>query len=109
MTRDAVKRYAIDEGFTLKKIKNDSYRYTVTCKNEACDWKLHASCLSNGMTYMIKSVCCGHSFCQRIVENKMANVRWVASVLQTTNHSNPMIAARVLRNELQDKFGVRYD
>ncbi|KAL5774615.1 hypothetical protein ACOSP7_012172 [Xanthoceras sorbifolium] len=91
------------------KIKNDSCRYTVTCKNDACDWRLHASRLPDRVTYMIKSVCGGHSFCRKVVENKEANVRWVASVLQTTIHSNPMIEVKTLRNELQDRSGVRCD
>ncbi|KAL5820490.1 hypothetical protein ACOSQ3_022372 [Xanthoceras sorbifolium] len=92
------------EGFRLKKIKNDSCRYTVTC-----EWRLHALCLPDGVTYIIKSVLSSHSFCQRVVENKEANARWVASVLQTTIYSNPTIEAKVFRNELQNRFGVRCD
>ncbi|KAL5780079.1 hypothetical protein ACOSQ2_010816 [Xanthoceras sorbifolium] len=80
MKRDAVKRYAIHEGFTLKKNKMTATDTLVTCKNEACDWRLHALYLPNGMIYMIKST----------------NARWVASVIQTTNHSNPTIVAKVL-------------
>ncbi|KAL5779322.1 hypothetical protein ACOSQ2_010059 [Xanthoceras sorbifolium] len=91
LTRAVVKGYAIYEGFRLKKIKNDSYRYTVTCKNDACDWRLHASSPPDGLTYMIKSMRGSHSFCQRMVENKEANSRWVATVLQTTIQSNPTI------------------
>ncbi|KAL5765521.1 hypothetical protein ACOSP7_016138 [Xanthoceras sorbifolium] len=34
LTRAAVKGYAIQEGFRLKKIKNGSCRYTITCKND---------------------------------------------------------------------------
>ncbi|KAL5793333.1 hypothetical protein ACOSP7_001927 [Xanthoceras sorbifolium] len=109
LIRATVKGYAIQEGFRLKKIKNDSCRYTVTCKNDACDWRLHASRLPDRVTYMIKSVRGGHSFCRRVVENKEANARWVASVLQTTIHSNPMIEVKTLRNELQDRSGVRCD
>ncbi|KAL5818481.1 hypothetical protein ACOSQ4_022323 [Xanthoceras sorbifolium] len=82
------------------KIKNDSCRYTVTC-----DWRLHALCLPDGVTYIIKSVLSSHSFCQRVVENKEA--RWVASVLQTTIYSNPTIEAKVFRNELQNRFGAK--
>ncbi|KAL5789724.1 hypothetical protein ACOSQ2_004612 [Xanthoceras sorbifolium] len=88
----AVKGYAIHEGFTLIKIKNDSYRYTVTCKNESFDWKLYASCLPDDITSMIKSVRDNHYLCLRVAENKEANARWVTSVLQSTIHSNPTIA-----------------
>ncbi|KAL5831377.1 hypothetical protein ACOSQ4_016731 [Xanthoceras sorbifolium] len=85
------------------------YRYTVTCKNETCDWRLHASSLPDGVTYMIKSVRGGHLFCRRVVENKEANTRWIATMLQTTIQSNPTIEVKTLRNELQDRFGVRCD
>ncbi|KAL5847149.1 hypothetical protein ACOSQ3_010673 [Xanthoceras sorbifolium] len=81
------------------KIKNDSCRYTVSRKNDACDWMLHASSLPDGVTYMIKSMRGSHSFCRRVVENKEANARW----------SNPTIEVKTLRNELQDRFGVRCD
>ncbi|KAL5842431.1 hypothetical protein ACOSQ3_013034 [Xanthoceras sorbifolium] len=100
LIRATVKGYAIQEVFRLKKIKNDNCRYTVTCKNDACDWRLHASRLPNRVTCMIKSMCGSHSFCRRVVENKEANARWVASVLQTTIHSNPMIEVKILRNKL---------
>ncbi|KAL5787937.1 hypothetical protein ACOSP7_004886 [Xanthoceras sorbifolium] len=48
MAKAAMKGYAIQEEFRLKKIKNDGYRYIVACKNDACDWRLHASCLPDG-------------------------------------------------------------
>ncbi|TXG73237.1 hypothetical protein EZV62_001816 [Acer yangbiense] len=82
MTRAVVKMYAIQEGFTLKKIKNDKYKYTVVCKNDACDWRLHSSCLTDGVTFMIKSVRGVYSMCTRVAENKEATSRWVASVLR---------------------------
>ncbi|KAL5747372.1 hypothetical protein ACOSP7_024370 [Xanthoceras sorbifolium] len=37
-----------------KPIKNDRSRYTVKCKNETCDWRFHASCLPDGLTFMIR-------------------------------------------------------
>ncbi|KAK2634600.1 hypothetical protein Ddye_029392 [Dipteronia dyeriana] len=69
MTREVIKLYAIQEGFRLKKIKNDKYRYTMVYENETCDWRLHASCLTDGVTFMIKSVLCSHSMCTRVTKN----------------------------------------
>ncbi|KAL5787996.1 hypothetical protein ACOSP7_004945 [Xanthoceras sorbifolium] len=60
-------------GIYLKKIKNDCYRYIVTCKNEACDWRLHGLCLPNNVTYMIKNVYDSHSLWRRVVQNKEVN------------------------------------
>ncbi|KAI9176978.1 hypothetical protein LWI28_009438 [Acer negundo] len=37
MVKDAVKSYVIQEGFQLKKLKNDRLRYIVRCKNETCE------------------------------------------------------------------------
>ncbi|TXG72988.1 hypothetical protein EZV62_001567 [Acer yangbiense] len=82
-TREVIKKYAIQERFTLKKIKNDRYRYTVTCKNDACDWRLHASCLTDKITFMIKSVRGSHSICPRVAENKEATSRAKRIVLET--------------------------
>ncbi|TXG48959.1 hypothetical protein EZV62_024834 [Acer yangbiense] len=108
MTRAAVKMYAIQEGFTLKKVK-DKCRYTVVCKNDACDWRLHALCLTNGVTFMIKSVWGGHSMCLRVVENREATSRWVSSVLKSFIQSNPKGKAKLFKNELQERYAVKVD
>ncbi|TXG62753.1 hypothetical protein EZV62_009747 [Acer yangbiense] len=107
MTRAAVKMYAIQEGFTLKKVKNDKCRYTVVCKNDACDWRLHASCLTDGVTFMIKSVRGGHSMCPRVAENKEATSRWVSSVLKSLIQSNPKGKGKFFKNELQERYAVK--
>ncbi|KAL5753306.1 hypothetical protein ACOSQ2_023813 [Xanthoceras sorbifolium] len=44
LVREIVKKYAIQEGFRLKRIKNDRHRFTAMCNNEACDWKTKQSC-----------------------------------------------------------------
>ncbi|KAI9191802.1 hypothetical protein LWI28_013725 [Acer negundo] len=108
-TREVIKKYAIQEGFALKKIKNDRHRYTMTCKNDACDWRLHASCLTDKITFMIKSVRGSHSMCLRVAENKEATSRSVASVLGNFNRSNPTGKAKLFKIELQDRFAVKVD
>ncbi|KAK4851246.1 hypothetical protein QYF36_013607 [Acer negundo] len=80
-TREVIKRHAIQEGFTLKKIKNDGYRN-------------------------IKG---SHSMCPRVVENKEATSRWVASVIGNFIHSNPNGNAKLFKNELQERFAVKVD
>ncbi|KAL5755263.1 hypothetical protein ACOSP7_023483 [Xanthoceras sorbifolium] len=44
LVRETVKKYAIQEGFHLKRIKNDRHRFIAMCNNEACDWKTKQSC-----------------------------------------------------------------
>ncbi|KAK2633978.1 hypothetical protein Ddye_028770 [Dipteronia dyeriana] len=47
--RDVIKRYAIHEGLALARIKNDKCRYTVSCNNKTCDWRVHVSSLPDGV------------------------------------------------------------
>ncbi|KAL5797313.1 hypothetical protein ACOSQ2_002133 [Xanthoceras sorbifolium] len=103
----AVKQYAIQEGFMLTKIKNDRSRYTVKCKNETCDWRFHASCLPDRLTFMIHSVQGGHSFCLRTTSNKEANSNWVLEVVGTAIMANLTILPKVLKTELQEKYAIK--
>ncbi|KAL5743642.1 hypothetical protein ACOSQ2_026758 [Xanthoceras sorbifolium] len=94
LLRKVVKQYAIQEGFMLTKIKNDRSRYTIKCKNETCDWRFHASCLPDGLTFMIRSE---------------ANSKWVSEVVGTAIMANPTILPKVLKTELQEKYAIKCD
>ncbi|TXG47915.1 hypothetical protein EZV62_027209 [Acer yangbiense] len=78
-TREVFKRYAIQVGFTLKKIKND------------------------------RNLKGGHSMCPRVAENKEVTSRWVASVLGNVIRLNPNGKAKSLKNELQERFAMKVD
>ncbi|KAK4845606.1 hypothetical protein QYF36_007022 [Acer negundo] len=108
-TREIIKRYAIQEGYTLKKIKNNKYMYTVTCKNDACDWRLHVSCLTYKVTFMIKSVRGSHLMCLRVAENKETTSKYVASIFGNFIRSNPTSKMILFKIELQERFAVRVD
>ncbi|KAK2642022.1 hypothetical protein Ddye_023785 [Dipteronia dyeriana] len=107
MVKDVVKRYVIQEGFQLKKLKNDRLSYIVRYKNETCKWGFYASCLPDGVTFMIRNVVEVHTFCQRTNRNKEANSKWVATVLQNNILANPSIVTKDLKNQLQEKYVVR--
>ncbi|KAL5845362.1 hypothetical protein ACOSQ4_011320 [Xanthoceras sorbifolium] len=96
-------------GFMLTKIKNDRSRYTVKCKNETCDWRFHTSCLPDRLTFMIRSVQGGHSFCLRTTSNKEANSKWVSEVVGIAIMANPTILPKVLKTELQEKYAIKCD
>ncbi|KAK2657293.1 hypothetical protein Ddye_010345 [Dipteronia dyeriana] len=105
--KDVIRRFAIQEGFQLNKLKNDKSRYTVTCLNEDCDWRLHASTLTDGVTFLIRSITGNHSLCQRQPVNREANSKWIAAAFGAMILSNPSIDAIVIKNELRNKFGVQ--
>ncbi|KAK4858584.1 hypothetical protein QYF36_018828 [Acer negundo] len=70
LTREVIKKYVIQEGSTLKKIKND------------------------------RSVKGSHSMCLRLTENKESISRWVASVLENFIRSNRNGKAKLFKDEL---------
>ncbi|TXG73265.1 hypothetical protein EZV62_001844 [Acer yangbiense] len=106
MVKDVVRRYAIQEGFELNRLKNDQCRYTAKCFNDTCDWRIHVSSLPNGRSFIIRSICGGHVQCRRGKKNKEAISPWIAVVASKSINSNPIISAKSLKNELHDNFGV---
>ncbi|KAI9186441.1 hypothetical protein LWI28_017278 [Acer negundo] len=106
VARDVLKRYAIQEVFAMNKIKNDKCRYTVSCKNKTCDWRVHVSSLPDGVTFMVRNVAGGHILCPMMTSNKKANARWVASVLQSTIHADPKLTAKSLKMTLLENYSV---
>ncbi|KAL5827475.1 hypothetical protein ACOSQ3_019313 [Xanthoceras sorbifolium] len=106
LVRETVKKYTIQEGFCLKRIKNDRHRFIAMCNNEACDWRIHVSRLTDGVTFMVRNIQGGHSFCQRLPENKEASSEWIISSMGSTILANSDIKSKVLKNELLDKFAI---
>ena len=95
-----MRRYAIQQGFQLKRVKNDLCRFICECFNDACDWRIHVSTLTDGRTFMIRSISGGHIQCRRGKSNKEAIAPWIASVISNTVNLNPTVSARILKNDL---------
>ena len=90
----------------MNKIKNDKCRYTVSCKNKTCDWRVHVSSLPDGVTFMVRTVTGGHILCPRMTANKEANAKWVASVLQSTILADPKLTPKSLKRTLLENYSV---
>ncbi|KAL0346023.1 UNVERIFIED_CONTAM: hypothetical protein Sradi_4433600 [Sesamum radiatum] len=56
MFREVLKEYVIREGFQVKRIKNEKSRVTTVFAAEGCSWRVHASPLPDGETFMIKTL-----------------------------------------------------
>jgi len=48
---EVIRDYALQEYFSLRRIKNDSLRHIATCRNLNCTWKIHASPLLDGVKW----------------------------------------------------------
>ncbi|TXG69748.1 hypothetical protein EZV62_004683 [Acer yangbiense] len=61
----------------------------------------------DGVTFIIGSVKGSHSICLRLVENKEATSRWVASILENFIRSNRNGKAKLFKDELQERFALK--
>ncbi|KAL5769627.1 hypothetical protein ACOSP7_013781 [Xanthoceras sorbifolium] len=75
--RQVIRDFAVQEGFQLRRIRNERDRYTAKCSYEGCSWKIHASLIDDIRTFMIKTMENQHS-CQKVHKNQEANAVWVA-------------------------------
>lgn len=70
--------FVIQEGFEIKKIKNEKSRVTAICASDGCCWRIHASPTLDGKTYKIKTYnhvhsCIGISKNSNVTYNPNAN------------------------------------
>ncbi|KAK2655046.1 hypothetical protein Ddye_008098 [Dipteronia dyeriana] len=81
-------------------------RYTVSCNNKTCDWRVHVSSLPYGVTFMVRSVTDGHNLCPRMTTNKEANARWVVSVRESIILADLKLSAKSLKMQLLERFAI---
>ncbi|KAK2655856.1 hypothetical protein Ddye_008908 [Dipteronia dyeriana] len=106
--RDILKKYTIQEGVALERIKNDHIRQTYKCITLDCPWRAHSSCMVDKTTFMLKTLMDRHE-CHRVYNNKEARVKWIASKFETLVKSNPNISVKLISDLLREKFNVEVD
>ncbi|KAK2662425.1 hypothetical protein Ddye_000999 [Dipteronia dyeriana] len=106
--REIFKEYVIQEGIELKRVKNDKVRQTYKCGPDTCGWRAHAICMTDGVTFMLKTLSEKHD-CHRVYHNKEAKVKWTAYKLEKMVKSNPSINVRVIGDLLKETYKVSVD
>ncbi|KAK4389584.1 hypothetical protein Sango_2295400 [Sesamum angolense] len=96
--------YVVQEGFVIVRLKNERTRVTCKCAADGCSWRIHASPLSDKITFAIKSLKAEHT-CVRVKTMKEANSSWMSKKLLQVLRENPDMKARGIRHELQ-KYGI---
>ncbi|KAK2645434.1 hypothetical protein Ddye_020629 [Dipteronia dyeriana] len=76
--RMVLRDFVVQEGFQIRRVKNEKDRYTAICAFEGCTWRVHASPNTYKTCFQIKSLHDGHA-CQKVHKNQEANVVWVAN------------------------------
>lgn len=99
--------YCIQEGFAINVIKADNTRYTGTCYAACCEWRIHASRLTDGITWAIKKIDPNVHKCRGLeTHNPICSVKWAAFKLMEDIRANPDIPGKSLNELLFQRYGV---
>ncbi|XP_057444916.1 uncharacterized protein LOC130737170 [Lotus japonicus] len=97
--------FSIQEGFEIKRIKNDKTRVTAKCAADGCSWRIHASPTPDGKIYKIKTYNPLHS-CIRTSKNSNATSTWIADKLESKLKADPNMSYASMKQELLDNYGI---
>jgi hypothetical protein len=103
--RTALRDFVIQEGFEIKRIKNEKARVTAICAADGCCWRIHASPTPDGKTYKIKTYNPTHS-CIRTSKNSNATSTWIAKKLENKIKVDPNMSYAIMKQELLDNYGI---
>ncbi|KAA8538874.1 hypothetical protein F0562_025566 [Nyssa sinensis] len=93
------------EGCSIIREKNEKARVTAHCADSSYMWRIHASPLPDGVTYMIKTYKGEHT-CVRLQSNSNANSSWIAKKLGEAIRTNPNIKVDAMQTYLQQTYGI---
>ncbi|KAL0367434.1 UNVERIFIED_CONTAM: hypothetical protein Sradi_3633500 [Sesamum radiatum] len=109
--RDALREFVIQEGFRMKRYRNETQRVTVGCDVKGCSWRIHASPLGDGITFQIKTYSSVHT-CIWSDSTKEASAKWMALKLVNVLRDNISIDVKAIRTgveEVWDKSPIHVD
>ncbi|XP_057248126.1 uncharacterized protein LOC125493803 [Beta vulgaris subsp. vulgaris] len=81
-------------------------RFTVACIMEACEWRIHASRLTDKISWAIKTINGEHTTCGRLEENPMISSSWLCKHLLDVIKSSLEIPVEALQKITQERFRV---
>ncbi|XP_010677704.2 uncharacterized protein LOC104893303 [Beta vulgaris subsp. vulgaris] len=103
---EVLRDFCIQEGFGLCVLKADNKRFTAACIMEACEWRIHASRLTDKISWAIKTIKGEHTTCGRLEENPMISSSWLCKHLLDVIKSSPEIPVEALQKITQERFRV---
>ena len=104
--RAILRDYLIQENFDVIRIKNEKSRVTAICAANGCPWRIHASPLPDGITYMIKSLKSEHT-CIRESKKTNATSTWMAEKLESSLRADPSMSYDLMYTQINDSYGVQ--
>ncbi|KAK2652097.1 hypothetical protein Ddye_011953 [Dipteronia dyeriana] len=97
-----------NRGSILIRFKNDKNSVTFKCKAPGCPWRIHALCMQNDITMIVKTYIVKHD-CFRVYKVQEARVKWIASKFEVVVKSNPDINIGVIEEISRERYKVSVD
>ena len=103
--REVLKDYVIQEGFKIKRVKNDSDRISCKCgQDNDCPWRIYAALMKDG-SFMVKIYNEIHT-CQREPTSLKATSPWIAKKMFEAVKLNPKMSLKSMEATLRQQFNV---
>ncbi|XP_073138095.1 uncharacterized protein [Henckelia pumila] len=96
---------SVKGGIEVVFYKNEKSRITVVCKEEECEWKIHASLVMGGPTFQIKTLKGRHT-CSKAATSWLANYKYLAKKIEQVVRENPNVKTNQLINYIKRECGV---
>ncbi|XP_057249942.1 uncharacterized protein LOC104891528 [Beta vulgaris subsp. vulgaris] len=87
-------------------LKADNKRFTAACIMEACECRIHASRLTDKISWAIKTIKGEHTTCGMLEENPMVSSAWLCKKMLDVIKTTPDIPVESLQRVVQEKFRV---
>jgi len=102
--KEAIIEWNVLNGYQIKMPKNEGYRVRVLCREE-CGYKALCSVVGDRRTYQIKTYCGDHT-CGKVLDNKSANSRWVATKVVPKMQVSKSMTVKEVFDEMSLTYGV---
>ncbi|XP_021748812.1 uncharacterized protein LOC110714578 [Chenopodium quinoa] len=104
---DVFKDYCVQEGFGVYVEKSDKTRLIARCAIENCNWRIHASTMTDKVRWAIKTLTGEHRSCGRLERNPIVSSEWLCRHLQSDIEANPDIAVESLQRICMERFRLQ--
>ncbi|XP_077244573.1 uncharacterized protein LOC143884719 [Tasmannia lanceolata] len=112
--RNVLREYALRSNFEYKPIRTGRYRFTATCVDDKCSWRIHASEVRGKSTFKIKTLnsnhTCKHDTISSTVNpagHRQASGKWVADFIMARRETHSMdYTLREIIGLIKREFGI---
>ncbi|WVZ79860.1 hypothetical protein U9M48_027388 [Paspalum notatum var. saurae] len=104
-----IRQYVVLNEVELAVPYSESTRYRAYCKAKRCRWRIYASQLQDGRTWMIRKLPHKHTCAStgKFEHNCMATNHWFKDRVINYFRADPTIGAKALKEKLEEKYCIK--